>query len=135
MLRRFEPFTNYQFSAAWPGVLRMKMRSNARYGNHHPARFEPVNEQTASTSRASEQSWLITGLGLMVLVIGLYWFSERHQDQSAWAYQPVVKAQVTVEQPARFELSDPMTTQSENQTIPSLSPNERLVRQFYDKVA
>ena len=100
-------------------------------------------EQTASTSTASEPAWLALALALLVLTAGLYWFSNRQGLQPNRAYQATVEAQSIDERQAELVPDNQILTDSENPTMarsedltptPSRSPNEQLVRRFYDEV-
>jgi hypothetical protein len=121
-----------------------KLNVRRTFGAPTTERSMMFEEQIASTSTASEHAWLLVVLGLIVLTIGLYWFSDRQSDQPAWSYQALVEDQAG-EQPGEFVISDQITTGPENLTMPwpeALTPipmpnpraNERLVRRVYDEV-
>ena len=121
--------------------LSIKQNSNSRQTDGS-MKFE---EQTALTSRSSEQAWMMLILVLLVLTGGLYWFSDRQNNQSAWSSEAVVEARTTVARPTEFVSSDQIPPDSEYLTItwpqsllpepmPVRSPNERLIRRYYNEV-
>jgi ketosteroid isomerase-like protein len=105
-----------------------------RPGDHEPVRQMFAEEQTASTSISSEQAWLMIALALVVLTVGLYWFSDRHNDQPAWSYEAMVDDQTAAESQNDAATSDLSLSDSENHPMPIGAQNERLVRRFYDDV-
>ena len=96
-----------------------------------------VQEQTASTTPASEKVWLIVVGALVMLSAGLCWFS----NQPNGSYASLADAQPGSagtrlrpaddrENPAELGLQAPVSATP----TPETSPNERLIRRYYDEV-
>jgi hypothetical protein len=105
-----------------------------------------VQEQTASTSLASENAWLMVAGVLLVLIAGLYWFNDRQNDQPDWSYTVAPGDQLTTaeqtDSATGWLLSDnqehPAALRPKGRApslpTPDISPNEALIRRYYDEV-
>ena len=100
-------------------------------------------EQTASTS--SERSWVVIILALIILMAGLYTYRQEQGEQPGRSGQGVVNAYAADERPVLTIIDEPSLTGPEALTSrgpeaptpiahTTWSPNERLVRRFYDEV-
>jgi hypothetical protein len=114
-------------------------------GAYHLERSMSFEEQSASTSRSSDRAWLMIALGLVILIVGLYWFSDRKGDQSGGSDEAVVEDQAAGEGSGDAVTIDLISSDQGNRSkpwseddnppaMPISSPNERLVRRFYNEV-
>ena len=105
-------------------------------------------EQEAMTAPAVEKLWLLIMMGLVMLVLSIYWLTEQHIEEPAWVYHTPTSAAVTVTVPTPFATHaavlisadpEPVIVMSEVESSSPVEPlvaeqDILLVKRFYDEV-
>ena len=122
-----------------------KLNAKRKSGLPQTERLTIFDAQTASTSPSSEPAWIMVALALVLLTVGLYWFSDRPGDQPDRSVEAADADQSAGERPAAAVTGGQILSDPENRTRPwpedltspprpSGGRNERLVLRFYDEV-